>query len=106
MEIDPIINAISGRTKRLKKYIRYEKKENNLSYLEDHFMSYLVDTLNIEKKLIGRFLSYLVENEKLQDLIDRKDFGELYFFIGDEWFKFKNFQDDPSVKDIEEDNRD
>lgn len=94
LQVDPIINAISGRTKRLKKYVEFEKKERNLIYLENHFKDYMLNNLNIEEQLIGRFLNYLIENEKSQDFIDRKDNGELYFFIGDEWFKFKRLQND------------
>lgn len=94
LQVDPIINAISGRTKRLKRYIEIEKKESNLIFLEDHFMKYMVENLNIEEEWIGSFLTYLVENEQLQSLIDRKDLGVLHFFIGDEWFKFKNLQDE------------
>lgn len=94
LQVDPIINAISGRTKRLKKYIQFEKKESNLIYLEDYFKEYMRSNLNIEESLIGRFLNYLIENENLQTLINRKDNGELYFFIGDQWFKFKNLQND------------
>lgn len=94
LQVDPIINAISGRTKRLKKYIQFEKKESNLIYLEYHFKEYMLTNLNIEEERIGPFLNYLIENEYLQALIDRKNNGELYFFIGDEWFKFKNLQND------------
>ena len=94
LQVDPIINAISGRTKRLKKYIQFEQKESNLIYLEYHFKEYMLNNLNIEEPLIGRFLNCLIENENLQALIDRKDNGELYFFIGDEWFKFRKIQND------------
>lgn len=96
LQVDPIINAISGRTKRLKKYIQFEKKESNLSFLEDHFMEYMVDNLNIDEKFIGRFLNHLVENESIQGIIERKDFGELHFLIGDEWFKFESLLSDSS----------
>lgn len=94
LAVDPIINAISGRTKRLKRYVQFEKKESNLIYLEDNYKEYMLNTLNIKEQLIGRFLNYLVENEELQYLIDRKNNGELYFFIGDQWFRFKSLQDD------------
>lgn len=97
LEVDPIINAISGRTKRLKRYIQMEKKESNITFLEDHFMQYMTENLNVEEEYLSRFITYLIENEKLQDLIDRRDLGELHFLIGDEWFKFKDFQDEPSV---------
>lgn len=98
LAVDPIINAISGKTKRLKRYIQIEKKESNLIFLEDHFMEFMVENLNVEKQLIGRFLNYLVENQELQGLIDRKDFGELHFLIGDEWYKFKTLQNEPALK--------
>ena len=107
LDVDPIINAISGRTKRLKKYIQFEKKESNLSFLENHFKEYMLDNLNIEEKLISRFLYYLVENEGLQGMIDRKDYGSLYFFIGDEWFKFESLLNDSSpVNEVEADDND
>ena len=64
-------------------------------FLEDHFMVYLVENLEIKEELIGRFLGYLVENEKLQPIIDSKDSGALHFFIGDEWFYFKKLQEEP-----------
>lgn len=99
LEVDPIINAISGRTKRLKNYIKVEVKGSNLHFLEDHFMEYMVDNLNIGEEHIGRFLNYLVENEDLQAILDRKDYGELHFFIGDEWFRFKAILDENLSKD-------
>jgi hypothetical protein len=101
LKVDPIINAISGRTKRLKKYIQFEKKESNLSFLENHFKDYMLDDLAIEELILGRFLNFLVENENLQNLIDRKDFGALYFFIGDEWFKFQDIIDNSKFKTID-----
>jgi len=38
----------------------------------------------------------------LQNLIDRKDFGELHFLIGDAWFEFEDFQTDAIPENIEE----
>lgn len=102
LAVDPIINKISGRTKRLKKYVQLEKKERNLLFLEGHFTEYMLNHLNIPEETIGRFLIYLIEHERLQDLIDRKDFGELHFLIGDAWFGFEDFQNKPILKDIEE----
>ena len=102
LQVDPIINAISGRTKRLKKYVSFEKRENNLQYLEDHFTEYMLKNLNIPEQSIGRFLSYLIENEQLQNMIDRKDFGGLHFLIGDEWFAFEKLQKDSSTPTNEE----
>lgn len=103
LAVDPIINAISGRTKRMKKYIQIEKKESNLIFLENHFSDYMSDNLNIPEELIGRFLNYLIYNERLQGLIDRNDLGELYFLIGDEWIQFDKLQNEESPLLIDED---
>ena len=70
-------------------------------------MEYMIDNLDIKEQFIGRFLNYLVENEELQGIIDRKDFGELHFFIGDEWFKFESLlKDSTPVNDNEVDKPD
>lgn len=102
LAVDPIINAINGRTKKMKKYITFEKKENSLAFLEDYFLKYMTENLLIEDRIRGRFLTYLIEHETLQSLIDRKAMGELYFFIGDEWFKFKEIQNETSLHAAEE----
>lgn len=96
LQIDPIINKISGRKKKLKGYIKLEKKQDNLIFLEDHFMDYMRQNLSIPENSIGAFLNYLIENESLPNLIERPDFGELHFLIGDEWFNFKNLQNEPA----------
>ena len=92
LQIDPIINKISGRTKRLKGYIKLERKEENLIFLEDNFTEYMRRNLNIPEDIVGAFLNYFIENEKLVDLIERKDFGAIHFLMGDEWFQFKSLQ--------------
>lgn len=92
MQLDPVINAITGRTKRLKKYIKYESKINNLDFLEQNYTDFMRNNLHIDEQVIGIFLAYLMEDEKLSALIRAKDYGELAFYIGDAWFKFENFQ--------------
>lgn len=94
LQIDPILNAISGRTKRLKKYIKIERKENDLLFLQEHFKEYTENDLNIGKDLTGPFFIYLVDNADIPDLIDRKEYGELHFLIAEEWIKFKGFQNE------------
>lgn len=105
LPVDPIINAITGRTKKLKKYVNIEKKQSNFIFIEDHFTEYMIENLMIEDEIIGRFINYLVENEQLQDLIDRKALGELHFLIGDEWLKFKSFQNDLPIEKFPEANQ-
>ena len=97
MQLDPVINAITGRTKRLKKYIKYESKINNLDFLEQNYTDFMRNNLHIDAQVIGIFLAYLMEDEKLSALIRAKDYGELAFYIGDAWFRFENFQKQASI---------
>lgn len=89
LEIDPIINAISGRTKRMKRNIRVEKKTKNLVYLETNYADYLLDTMGLDAGQMQQFLTYLVEQEALQGIIDSKNEDQLLFYLHDEWLKFE-----------------
>jgi hypothetical protein len=55
MPLDPLINKINGRTKRLKKRSDFRKKELNIKYLgafeEGYFVKYLKIPLNMSKGL-------------------------------------------------------
>lgn len=93
MAVDPIINKISGRTKRLKKYIQVEKNIKHFEYILDHYRDYMIENLAIDEALLERFVDYLLANEKVPYLIENKVLGELPFIIGDEWFAFKALQE-------------
>ena len=90
LEIDPILNKINGRTKRLKHYIELDKKEANIDFLEKRFYDYMCNEANIPEDDIGGFLYYLADQESLQGLIDQKQEGQLKFFILEWWAKYKD----------------
>jgi hypothetical protein len=74
MPLDPLINKINGRTKRLKKEVLLEKKELNLKYLrvlfgEDYFVNYL----KIPLEYVEGFKYYGVENEKFTIILKSKN---------------------------------
>ncbi|MEZ7497569.1 hypothetical protein QO200_02330 [Flavobacterium sp. Arc3] len=75
MPLDPLINKINGRTKRLKKEVVLERKELNLKYLDVLFQeNYFVDDLKIPSEYVGGFKYYVVENEEfVLALKDKKE---------------------------------
>jgi hypothetical protein len=75
MPLDPLINKINGRTKRLKKEVVLERKELNLKYLDVVFQeNYFVDYLKIPSDYVGGFKYYVVENEEfVLALKDKKE---------------------------------
>lgn len=92
LAIDPIINKISGRTNRLKKYIEIEKNIKNFEYILYHYSDYMQRNLNIDEALLGQFVDYLLANEQVSYLMENKIYTELPFIIGDTWFEFQKRQ--------------
>ena len=63
--LDPLINAISGRTKMLKKDLEVEKKERLLAYIGALFDDeYYINTLKIPANYIKGFQYYCIEKEE------------------------------------------
>lgn len=64
LPIDPILNAINGRTKRLKKEIIVEKKEYLLVKLNNQFVdNYYIDNLHLPVDYVEGFKYYLIGDE-------------------------------------------
>ena len=89
LQVDPILNAINGRTKRLKKYIKIEKQQKYQEYLAENFQEYFSQQLKIEPEYIGSFILHLCDDPKVMNLIAAKSFEELEFLIAEKWFDYK-----------------
>ena len=98
LQVDPIINAISGRTKRLKKYIQIEKKQKYQDYITESFQEFFVQELKIEQDHIGSFVIHLCEDKKVMTLIATKSFEELEFLMAEKWFDFKKNQIEVAIE--------
>lgn len=73
--LDPIINAISGRTKRLKKEVEVEKKQrllDDVKYVikEDE----IINDLKIPAEYVEGFLYYAIENLKFKEAFQDKNY--------------------------------
>lgn len=81
--LDPIINAISGRTRMLKGALATEKKElliekvNGL-YNEDEIIS----GFDIPKEYVNGFIFYIVENEEFADALKSDSTEHAKFLMG------------------------
>ncbi len=65
VSFDAILNAISGRTRMLKKELEIEKKEILLENVKlDYSTEYLIKNLNIPEALTEGFLYYLIEDRE------------------------------------------
>lgn len=65
LPIDPIINAISGRTKMLKNNLKIERNQILLGKLENEFEDdYYINGLKINKDYIKAFQYYIIEDKE------------------------------------------
>jgi len=73
MGLDPILNAISGRTAMLKKELKVEKKEYLLKKIEYMFREeYFLENLKIPKEYLRGFWYYAVEDQNLEEALNAK----------------------------------
>ncbi len=80
LEVDPILNAINGRTAMVKKMIELEKKVNSLEKTELLFEDgYYVNTLKIPAEYVKGFKYYIVENEKFITVLKSKNKTQIEF---------------------------
>lgn len=84
LEVDPILNAISGRTAMLKKELAVEKKELLLKQLNDmYYENYFVNRLKIPLEHIKGFGYYIIENEKFTTALKSKNKAMIKFLMGE-----------------------
>lgn len=82
LEIDPILNAINGRTKSIKHRIEVEKKSSLLNQIEFLFEEeYYTKKLNIPKEYIKGFQYYCVEDEKNTSVLKSKNKTNIEFLM-------------------------
>lgn len=78
LPVDPILNAINGRTKRLKKELNIEKKEMYLSKLEELYAEdFYIDKLKIQPEYVNGFKYFLIEDAEFVDILDRSNEAQI-----------------------------
>ncbi|SHG09664.1 hypothetical protein SAMN05444396_104294 [Flavobacterium segetis] len=83
MPLDPLINKINGRTKRLKKIVTVEKKESNIKFISKLYDDeYFIRNLKIPSENIASFKYYIVENENFKKVLDTKNMTQISFYMG------------------------
>jgi hypothetical protein len=74
LAVDPILNAISGRTKMLKKAVSVGKKEFLIAKLEVLFeQKYYIETLKISEEYIRGFQYYCIEDSDFSRSLNDKN---------------------------------
>lgn len=96
LEIDPILNAINGRTKRLKRNIRIEKKQRNIAFFEIHYMDYMEKTMELTQQESALLIYFMLDRKELPRLLEENNDAQIKLFLHDSWFQLKkNIQNTP-----------
>jgi hypothetical protein len=84
MPFDPILNAINGRTKMLKKELSVEKKELLIGKLEPMFEDkYYIETLKIPEDYIKGFQYYCIEDpDFVRSLNEKNKTMSMFLIVG------------------------
>ncbi|MXN91245.1 hypothetical protein GR160_08385 [Flavobacterium sp. Sd200] len=73
MPLDPVINAINGRTKAMKKLVELEKREQLLEKLHNICtVTEITDNLKIPDEHVEGFLYFVTEDKEVQSLLANK----------------------------------
>lgn len=82
MPLDPLINKINGRTKRLKKLVVLEKKENYIKLISELYnQEYFMVQLGIASDYVNDFKYFIVENENFLKVLESKNEERTSFFM-------------------------
>lgn len=89
LAVDPIINAINGKTKRLKKEIEIEQKEHLLLSLQAMFEEdYYTEKLHIPKYFVHGFQYYIVEDKDFVAELKAKNKTKIIILMGELALKY------------------
>ena len=94
MPLNPVINKINGKTKRLKKLMVLKKRESDIKVISKIFGdNYFRDILNIPTENINGFKFYIVENENFIKILDSKNEPQISFYLAVLAEEFKMLMD-------------
>jgi hypothetical protein len=87
--LNPILNWISGRTKRLKKNIVFEANETCLRQFRDDYEKVLFEKESLEDSLKAEYFYFCTESEGFKELCDLKDPIKMINFFREKLTVFK-----------------
>lgn len=93
--IDPIINAISGRTKMLKKALETERREGGLENIKNIYSEEeIIANYNVPKELVNGFVYYLAEDKEFVGALRTKNKAYMDFLITELSKKYLKLQNE------------
>lgn len=89
LQLDPILNAINGRTKKLKRNIVIEKEIITISLLENNYAEFMQENFTLKEGEMHVFIDFLLQEKELQAVVDSKNKGRMELFLIESWSKYR-----------------
>lgn len=91
LQLDPIFNAINGKTKRLKKEILLERNIRKLENFRAFFPEKeLVDDLKMNPDEVSEFTYSILDEKEFETLLGNRDKSKMQFYLIEKYSQFKN----------------
>ena len=96
VSFDAILNAINGRTKKLKRNVEVEKQQRNIAFLEIHFIDYMKREMKLNEQEAQMLIGFLIEDEELINVIDSGIEARMHLYLHEMWFRLEEQKSSPS----------
>jgi hypothetical protein len=91
LQLDPIFNAINGKSKRLKKEIKLEHLQKRLALFQSFFpKEILINQLNINSDEVIEFTYFVLDKPEFVTLLEARDSGKMLFYLMQKQVQFEN----------------
>ncbi len=95
MPFDPVLNAISGRTKKLRKEVKVERREILLKKIDDRFDNdFFISEMKIPRDNVGDFKQYLIDDEQFRNVFESKNEIMVLFVMSKLSASYLNLEDE------------
>lgn len=89
VSFDAILNAINGRTKKLKRNVEIEKQQRNIAFLEIHYMDYMKKEMKLNDQEAQMLISFMVEDPELTNIIDSGIEARMHLYLYEMWYRLE-----------------
>lgn len=87
LQLDPIINAISGRTKRLKKYVAIDKEIAAYDLMMEKYAQFLRERFELTEDELKQFINYLVDLPEFQSKAHQENELQVQLWLCEQYLR-------------------
>ncbi|ATA89976.1 hypothetical protein CAPN001_24410 [Capnocytophaga stomatis] len=89
LDVGALINAITGRTKKIKKDLENERNMAVATYISENMSDFLKKELKISQEEVDALAYYVMERPQFHEVIRAKDNKTLEFMLIDAWLELQ-----------------